>query len=53
MKRYKNLHLTVFLQRMQQCLTMVKNDQEMIRFLILYTLKCWKDNLEHHLIIIY
>ena len=26
---------------------MVKNDQEIMKFLILYTLVCWKDNLEH------
>ena len=30
---------------------MVKNDQEMIKFFILYTPECWKDNLEQLMII--
>ena len=37
---------------MQQCRTMGKDYQEMIKFFILYILVCWKDNLKH-LIIIY
>ena len=39
-EKVSKLTLTVFLQRTQQCFTIVKTEQEMIKFFILYTLEC-------------